>query len=184
MQYDNTNERKPFAQSYPRFNKSKDTILYVDLVQIHDSIPDSLYKYPIRSISIKECSLKYRKNFLKQLEHIGILDTYLYDSLILDSTFTNLQSVSIYNARSVITNKKIKLRDFTYSWDETKEYFPFSFVLEDLFVYNHLHIRASEEYIEIPIDKNYKSILYCTKNKQYDKLKKYYPKVDTLICKW
>ncbi|WP_375560248.1 hypothetical protein ACE193_21460 [Bernardetia sp. OM2101] len=168
------------------YNADRDIIVYVSIKNLNDSIPDSLYSYPIRGLFIEESSIKYRKDFFKQLEILSLIETELSEKLFIDSTFKDLKCVKVINPLSEITNSEIRLDKFEY-WVEIydidiEKTIPFSFDLNKMRVDSSLYIISPLEEIIIPSNKNYKDILFCTKNEQFERLNAEYEIVDTLYC--
>ena len=168
-----------------KYNKNKDTLIYVDIKYLVDSIPDSLYLHPIKWLFIEQSSIKYRKGFFNQLEVLGLYDTKLGGTLNIDSTFKNLKDLHIKNPLSKITNSNIHLEEFEY-WvimDIDKgTSLPFYFNLNKMKVDSSLYIISPLEEIVIPSNNGYKKVIFCTKNEQFERLNAEYEIVDTLYC--
>ncbi len=179
------NENDIEADILVKYNKNKDTINYVSIKYLNDSIPDSLYLYPIRVLFVKESSIKYRKDFFKQLEILGLSDTKLSKPLHIDSTFKDLKDLQVINPLSKITNSEIRLDEFEY-WVEFDidrgTSLPFSFDLNKMRVDSRMYIVSPLEDILIPSGRKFEKIIFCTKNEQFERLKAEYINVDTLYC--
>ena len=173
------------ADIYVQYNKDRDTLIYVDIKYLNDSIPDSLYLYPIIVLFIEESSIKYRKDFFKQLEVLGFSDTKLNEQLNIDSTFRYLKRLRITNPLSKITNSEIRLDRFEY-WVEFDidrgTSIPFSFDLNKMRVDSTMYIVSPLEEIIIPSNKKYREVIFCTKSDQFERLNAEYEFVDTLYC--
>ena len=179
------NENDIEADIHVKYNKNKDTMNYVSIKYLNDSIPDSLYLYPIRVLFIKESFIKYREDFFKQLEILGFSDTKLNEQLNIDSTFKHLKDLQIINPLSKITNSEIRLDEFEY-WVEFDidrgTSIPFSFDLNKMRVDSTMYIVSPLEEIIIPSNKKYRKVIFCTKSDQFERLNAEYEFVDTLYC--
>lgn len=179
------NYNLPKADIYVQYNTNRDTMIYVDIKNLNDSIPDSLYLYPIIRLFIEQSSIKYRKDFFKQLEVLGFTDTKLNEQLNIDSTFKDLKDLHITNPLSKITNSEIRLDKFDYfvEIDINKEKtIPFSFELNKMRVDSSIYIVSPLEEIIIPSNRGYRKVIFCTKSDQFERLNAEYEFVDTLYC--
>ena len=158
---------------------NSDSTVSVDIFNWQDSLPDSIYNKKVISIAIMENSnIKLRKSFLQCLQSFSISESRLdKDTLFLDSTFKNLDYLSLIQPKCIVVNlDSIKIRKLDYFSSKNEKY-QFNLNLSKINGLDSLLINAPNEHIEIPINKDYKYIAPCTKNNQVRTLKKYYKNV-------
>ena len=157
----------------------EDGSVNVDIRNWQDSLPDSIYKKRVINLAVMENSnVKLRKGFINTLSYLTILESRLgSDTLFMDSSFKQLNYLSLINPRCAIVNlDTIPIRKLDYISRGGRE-FNFALDLTKIEKLDTIIIDAPDEYIDIPIDKSYKRIGICTRNNQLEELRKYYENV-------
>ncbi|WP_338814764.1 hypothetical protein V9L05_05940 [Bernardetia sp. Wsw4-3y2] len=161
-----------------------DSTYSIDIFNWQDSLPDSTYTKRIINIAVMENSnVKLRQGFLQKLESFSISESKLgNDTLFLDSSFKNLDYLCLIHPKCAVINlDSVRIRKLYYTALKERDY-NFTLDLNKIQGLDTLTIQSPEEYIKIPINKNYKCILPCTKNNQVEELRKYYEHVYPWSC--